>query len=841
MIGFVIVSHSAAVAAGVRDLARQLVRDRVPIAIAGGVDDPSDPIGTDPLRILAAIEAVYSEDGVVVFMDLGSAVLSAETALDFLTPDQRAHVHLCGAPLVEGVLAAAVQAMAGSSLAEVLAEADGALNAKAMQLHPMAPQDSSPQQPPESPNATAPFEGTDGFSTVVTSPLGLHARPAARIVNTVSHFDAQVTITNRGQSANAGSINQIMTLVAQQGDTLHIGATGPQAREALAAMRELAAANFHEANDRPTLAQKGALPLAHALGVDTPADLYGAPVVEGVSYGPAFVYHPVRARVREETVADPPSEWARLQQALASVHAALTQLQAESEQRIGAAEAMIFSAEAALLADPDLQQLAQDLILDQHLNAEAAWRQVTDAVAQRLEQAQQSYWQQRTADIYDVQTQVLRQLMDAPSDLPQLTGPAVLVAEDLPPSVTVLLRPEHVRGIVLERGGATSHTAILARAMGIPTVMGASGLLNKVTDGQLIALDGFAGRVWLHPTATLCAQVDALRQRLHDMRVAGARAALLPAQLRDGKRIRIMANIGGADEAAVAVRSGAEGIGLFRTEYLFMNRPSPPDEAEQYAAYVAAAAALDGEPLVVRTLDVGGDKAIAYLGMPAEGNPALGWRGIRYWLARPELATVQLRAILRAGAGRPLRLLAPMVSTVEELLAARSLIEEVCAALRNANLPCAADMPVGVMVETPAAVFMAHKLAPHVDFFSIGTNDLTQYVMAADRNNVQVATLANHLQPAVFQSIHHVVQAAHQAGIRVAVCGELAGDPNTALLLAGLGVDELSMNAAAIPAVKAALRRVTLGQTIALAEAVLGLTTVEEIEQLLGRQNLIPP
>lgn len=828
MIGFVIVSHSAELAAGVRDLARQMVRDRVPIAVAGGIDDPADPIGTDPFRVLAAIESVYSDEGVVVFMDLGSAVLSAETALDLLPAEQRPHVHLCAAPLVEGVVAAAVQALAGGTLAQVLAEATEALGAKQTHLNPAQFTGLQPAPGAE----VASVNGSEmAFSVRLDNPLGLHARPAARVVETVSHFDAQVSISRHEQTVQAHSINQILTLAAQQGDTLLFRAQGPEASGVLAALQRLAAANFNELPEEPLPPP----PLALTTHIDRPATCQGLPVSAGVAYGPATFYQPVVASVTEKRVTDPAQEWERLQAALATTKAELETLQQASLARIGQAEAAVFAAQIALLSDPDLQDAAHDLVFDQKLNAEAAWVRVTDAMAQRLQNVDQPYWQQRAADLHDVQSGLLRQLSGAPNDLPVFERPGILLARDLPPTVVALLRPEAVLGIVLEQGGATSHSAVLARGLGIPVVAGVGSCLNEVSAGETIALDGYTGRVWHPCDPTLTAVIDEVRVHIQKEEQAAAVEAQLPALLCDGKRIDVCANIGSVAEAERAVAQGADGVGLFRSEFLFLNRPAPPDEEEQFCAYNGAAAALGGRLLTIRTLDVGADKALAYLGLPAEPNPALGWRGIRYWLKRPELARPQLRAILRTGARYPVRLLFPMVSTLDELVAALALVGEAGAELRAAGHASAERVEIGVMIETPAAVLLAPQLAERVDYFSIGTNDLTQYIMAADRNNPRVADLAHPLQPAVLRAVHQVVQAAHQTGIRVAVCGEMAGDPRAAALLVGLGVDELSVSGPAIAHVKAALRQWSLPQALGMAETVLALATAGAVEDFLNR------
>jgi multiphosphoryl transfer protein len=624
-------------------------------------------------------------------------------------------------------------------------------------------------------------------------------------------------VASGAHQADARSMNQLLALATQQGDELTFSATGPEAGRALAALGKLAAAGFAEPHGEPLPALAG----ARTATITTPADRQGLAVVGGVVYGPAALYRRPPATVRERAVSDPPAEWQRFTAALRAVRAELTQLQHTSAAWLGEEEAAIFTAQAALLDDPDLQQVAADLILGQRLNAEAAWLRVTNAVAQRFAQAEQSYWRQRAADLQDIQNQVVHYLLGMVHDGPQLTEPSILVAADLPPTVLARLPAERLLGLLVEEGGVASHTAIIARALGLPTVMGLPGVMNGIRAGQVIALDGDTGRVWLQPDRALRARLTTVRKQAAQRQAAAQDVAHLPATLRDGKPLPVMANLSTVQEAQRAIASGAEGVGLLRTEFLFINRLALPDEEEQVQAYTTIAAALAGRPLVIRTLDLGGDKPAPYLGRLAEANPELGWRGIRYWLAHGEIAHTQLRAILRVGAAYPVKILFPMVATLAELAQARQAVTMAQAELRGQGLPCANRLETGVMVETPAAVFLAPQLAACVDFFSIGTNDLTQFVMAADRNNPQVAALANAHQPAVLRAIQQTVQAAHQAGVRVTVCGEVASDPDVALLLIGLGVDELSVNLPAIPAIKSRLRGATLAQTIALAEAAL--------------------
>ena len=828
MIGIVIVSHSRKIGEGVRDLAQQMVQDRVPIAVAAGLDDLTDPIGTDPIQVQAAIESVYSTDGVLVLMDLGSALLSAETALDFLTPEQRSNVFLCEAPLVEGTLAAAVQAMTGSSIMQVMAEARGALEAKRQQLIPVLPREASLT----SPNAMPDLAAAETLRLNVPNALGLHARPLARLVEIVSHFRSEIQVAKSvdGKSANVRSINSLAALGARQGDELLFSAVGPDAEAALAAIQALADTNFGDTHI-PTTEQaaadvRGVSPLV-TLGV-----INGIPVSPGIAIGPAALLYPDLPIVEEWTVDDVVAEWARIQVAIAAALAEIKAIE-ESAQQQGVAEAAIFAAHRLMLQDPELLADLQQKILTERCNAEAAWQRAIARIVEPYEVLDDAYLRARAADVRDVGRRVLRRLANAVSPSLVFAQSVILVASDLHPSETVRLDTVHVLGLVTEAGGPTDHSAILARALGIPALTGVPDVLNLVRDGQLIGLDGATGQLWLAPTAEDAALLYQRRAEWQADQARAQPAGRQPAVTRDGKQIVIMANISGPQELDVALAAGAEGVGLFRTEFLFMGRTQPPSEESQLATYRAVAAKLHGRPLVIRTLDVGGDKLIPYLGMRPEANPFLGWRGIRYCLANPLFFKMHLRAILRVAAEYPVQIMFPMVSTLAEVRDAKALLRVARDELNQENLPCAATLETGIMIEVPSAVILADQLAREVDFFSIGTNDLTQYLMAADRGNAQVAALVNAFQPAVIRAMQSVVSAAHAAGIRVSICGELAGNPLATPLLVGLGLDQLSMHAPIIPQIKTRIRALEMKTARALVKQLLTVHSAAEIEKRL--------
>lgn len=415
--------------------------------------------------------------------------------------------------------------------------------------------------------------------------------------------------------------------------------------------------------------------------------------------------------------------------------------------------------------------------------------------------------------------------------------PSIVVATDLYPSDVAQLPTEQVLGLLLERGGATSHSAILARALGIPAVVGIGPVLRTVSEGQEVCLDGSSGQLWLSPSQE---EVRTLRMRRETQRIE--RGSLLrrssePTYTHDGKRILVAANIGTDADAVAAATFGAEGVGLFRTEYLFLGSNSPPDEAEQMAIYRNVSHAIKGAPIIVRTLDIGGDKSIPYLSHPSEDNPFLGMRGIRFCLGNPKLFKTQLRALLQVGFTEPIKIMLPMVSTVEEIHQTQEIMEEAREELISEDKPYKSSPEIGIMIETPAAVLNAEQLAQEVDFFCIGTNDLTQYIMAADRGNPRVGHLIDPFQPAVLHAIRHVIAAAHNAGIWISMCGEMAGDPMATELLVGMGLNEFSMSAPAIPFVKERIRSLTISTAQATVANILALKTADEVKSYLTAKH----
>jgi phosphoenolpyruvate-protein phosphotransferase len=560
----------------------------------------------------------------------------------------------------------------------------------------------------------------------------------------------------------------------------------------------------------------------------------GLPASTGVAIGPVWVYRPVQVEVKRRTISSAEAEQQRLEAALTLAGEQLQALYQRTLENIGEEEAAIFEAHQLVLQDPELLDQVHTLIETQHLNAEAAVSDVVEHYAQSLLALEDEYFRARAQDVRDVGRRILYSLDGIrPEDIALPTSPVVIVAEDLTPSDTVQFDKSVILGFCTARGGPTSHTAIIARSIGVPAVVSAPVPIETLKNGTASVLDGTAGTLLLDPSETELAQAAQRQSGDKAEWEIQLAAAHQPAVTQDGVRVEVVANIGGVGDAQTAVLSGAEGVGLLRTEFLYLDRDSMPDEEEQVNLYRSIFEVLKPWPVVVRTHDIGGDKSVRYLGIQAETNTFLGWRAIRMMSERPDVLVSQFRALLRAGVETDLRIMLPMVSSVNEVRQAKTLLAQAIQSLEADGTPFLKKFQFGIMVEVPSAALLAEHLADEVDFFSIGTNDLTQYTLAVDRTNERVAPLASPLHPAVVQLIALTIRAAHKKGRWVGLCGELAGDPLAAPLLLGLGLDEFSMAAKSIPVVKQLLRRLSRSECEKIAEQVLSLPTTQEVEALL--------
>ena len=816
MVGIVIVSHSAKLAAAVEELARQMVQKPVAIATAAGIDDLENPFGTDVIAIQTAIESVYSSAGVIVLMDLGSAIISAEMALDFLSEEQRKNVILCEAPLVEGAIAAVVQASTGANIEQVIAEARSALIAKSSQLLIITKEDDN--------------TGTDNQEIVVSekqihlilnNQLGFHARPAAKFVSTAAQFKSHITLQNLTKNSNpvtAKSINQVITLGVRQGHEIVIKAVGDDAELALGALQQLVEDNFGETSAKVEEKRKQPKEIFTYKSIN---NLIGIPASPGIAIGSVVFYEPTIPEVRDEKVDNPEHEWQHLQLAIQTSKQQINSLRDDSG---------IFEAHLLFLQDPALLYQAQQLIFKQHKSAAVAWKIVIDEMLITYQNLEDSYLQARASDLKDIGIRVLQILTNASTISLELPQQSIIIASDLTPSEVAQIQPQQVLGICTAAGTSTSHSSLIASMLGIPMIVGLGNKLMQLVAGSKIALDGETGEIWLNPTE---AQLQILNQKKSTQYLISNNQS--PITL-DGKRITLMANIMGVNDAKFALESGADGVGLLRTEFLYLDRLTLPNEEEQFEIYQAIAEILDTLPLTIRTVDIGGDKPIPYLNITPETNPFLGWRGIRQSLDCPEMLKTQLRAILRASYGHNIKLIFPMVSSVREVRAAKEILEEVKTSLREEKIAFDEKIKVGIMIEVPAAVTMADKLAKEVDFFSIGTNDLSQYIMAADRTNSKVANLADPFEPALLRMIKKTVTAAHDVGINVSICGKFASNTIAIPILLGLGLDELSVNSSAIASVKAVISKLKIEETQAITSTVLQLDSASEVRDAISKR-----
>lgn len=806
MIGVVIVSHSRKLAEGVCELAEQMARGQVAIAAAGGIDDDAAPIGTDALKVQQAIESVYSDDGVIVLMDLGSALLSADTALELLPKGQRGCVHLCSAPLVEGAVSAVIAAASGRSIEQVIAEADGSLMAKADQLT------TPPLAPGPGARLTASGDVADEVALTLVNPLGIHARPAAQIVRTAAGYDARVSLRNASTSgpiADAASINAIMMLGARQGHRLALSATGPEVLEALGALTDLIESGFgeQEAILRPMPDQPERSP-----HIEPDGELVGIGATDGIAIGPTAVYSAPRVRTPIEAAKDPEEEWQCLQEALVAADKELAASLSSSPVGSGAECDAILGVQQLFLQDPALLDAAHRRILEVKLSAASAWADTIDEVAGRYAEHEIGRVRSRAPDLDDVGQRVLRHLVDSPStplDLPDTVG--ILVADDLLPSECATLDAKKVEGICLASGSANSHSAILVRALGIPMVVDLGQDILRLADGTPLAMDGQSGHVWVCPGVSVRRALEARRADTRARQRAALATSSRPGRTRDGERVHVLANIGSVPEARRAHGLGAEGVGLLRTEFLFQSHLEAPAEDEHVSAYVAVGEASGSGKLVIRTFDIGGDKPAWGLEAAKEANPCLGLRGIRLALQEPYVLQTQMRAILRVASRssprRQVALLLPMVSTLGEIRAAKEMLATTEDELAKGGIAYGRAL-LGIMVEVPSAVTMLDLLAPEVDYVSIGSNDLSQYVMAVDRTNPSVASIADPFDPALLRMIHQAIVACEGSGTPVGLCGELAAEPLALPLLLGMGLRELSMTPVVIPSAKEAIAQI---------------------------------
>ena len=867
-VGIVAVSHSKPLAEAARDLALQMISgEQPPLAVAAGTADGG--FGTDAVAVSEAIAEVENGDGTVVLVDLGSAILSAEMALEFL-PDPDARVEIVAAPFVEGLLAAVVRAATGGSVDEVAAEARGALLGKQEQLGQL-PESAGTDRTREvhidltaelhAPKAAQSAEKIELASSTVTliNPAGLHARPAAQLaelageLNTATGFAFTVAAkhkkTGDERIANLLSPLAVAALGTRAGDSVTVAATTTaqladaaqaddsrqadttvqqqRAAEAVAQLVELIASGFGEADAADEAgagsaagsaagvaaagagAATGADSVAAGAGADRDAGEPSRSTKTARAIGVSSGRVTATAQRMAESVAEPPAEPAepvatrpdlatetdRLREAISAV---VTQL--ETRQVNDPEAAAIVAATAKLAADPLIPEEAAPKLAAGLTAERAVWEVLTDLAANYAEAGGELA--ERATDVRDVRNRIVAELTGQPAPgIPEPGEPFILVARDLAPADTAVLDPQTCIGMVLGEGGPTSHTAIIARALGIAAVVDPSAY-QRIATGDTVLVDGDSAEVLIGPSEAEQKTARRSAQNLADLPPFTA-----PAATSCGYSVDILANVGKAADAALGVERGARGTGLFRTEFCFLGRQTAPSLDEQIAVYSSVLEHFRASKAVIRTLDAGSDKPLPFVTPDAEANPALGVRGYRTADNYPEVLTTQLRAIAAAAEATGVTpwVMAPMISTTEEAAEFASLARE------------HGLQQVGVMVETPAAALITDQLFEHINFVSIGTNDLTQYTMAADRLATELAHLNTPWQPAVLRMIREIGRLA--AGRPVGVCGEAAADPLLARVLVGLGVNSLSMSPQQVPLVGSAVNETSLADCQRAAEA----------------------
>ena len=816
MIGIVLVSHSRKLASALREMVLQMAGPEFPIQIAAGVGENHEELGTDAVHISEVLEPFCAGDGAVVLMDLGSAVLSARTALELLEARQvsgwREKLRLCPAPIVEAAVSAAVEASTGAGLEEVYREALTALEPKRDQLTDdphSAGSLAAPSTQTETNAAIATPDESESAEVelMIENEHGLHARPAAALVRFLNRFHCEVELTNlsshRGPSPGH-SLTSVSLLQARRGDTLRAVIRGSDAHALAVQLSNFAAARFGEREGSAVQPVSASARFPNRENEAARAGAFSAVGASGgIAIGPPLA---MQAAIPDPPEGEPGSageEIAKFEKAIAALSAKFRDPKASASagDKILAAQAMIFE-------DPVLLEAVRTTIRNEKRSAVQVWRNESEKLAVSFSAMEDEYLRARAADVRDISRSLLREMSGT-----ETTGriqpepPAILFTDELLPSEAMACDPQHVLGVLARTGSPTAHASILMRSAGIPMVVGASTIDPAVLrTAKLIALDGESGEVWIDPTPEELAEMEGRRGSRAVRFAEFEKAKLEPALTTDGVRIEVQANVGGAEDSTQAAANGAEGVGLLRTEFVYLSRREMPTEEQQTEALAAVLKPLGPGSIVVRTPDIGADKPLLFLPASEEHNPFLGVRGVRLSFEHTQFFASNLRAILRAGRGRNLWIMLPMVTTPDEMRRGRGLLEQAHQALQNSGVEHAWPVRFGMMVEVPAAAFLAERFATLADFFSIGTNDLTQYLLAAERGNAGLSHLQDSLHPIVLRAIQQVCEAA-VGHCHVSVCGDAASDPAAAALMTGVGVRSLSVRPNQIAVIKSTLRR----------------------------------
>ncbi|RSD28208.1 phosphoenolpyruvate--protein phosphotransferase [Mesobacillus subterraneus] len=564
--------------------------------------------------------------------------------------------------------------------------------------------------------------------------------------------------------------------------------------------------------------------------------LHGIAASNGIAIAKAYKLVEPDFTFEKKTIDVPAEEVARFQSALQTAKSELEKIRDHAGTALGADKAAIFDAHLLVLSDPELISPIEDKINNEKVNAEQALKETADMFISMFESMDNEYMKERAADIRDVTKRVLAHLLGIQIPNPSMIAEeVVIVAEDLTPSDTAQLNRQFVKGFTTNIGGRTSHSAIMARSMEIPAVVGTKSATEEINNGDLVVVDGLKGEVHFNPTPELLEAYKKTQEDFEKQKAEWAKLVNEKSVTADGHHVELAANIGTPKDLKGVVENGGEGIGLYRTEFLYMDRDQLPTEEEQYTAYKAVLEGMEGKPVVVRTLDIGGDKELPYLNLPKEMNPFLGFRAIRLCLEEQDIFRTQLRALLRASVHGNLKVMFPMIATLNEFREAKAMLEEEKSKLVNEGIQVADHIELGIMVEIPSTAVLADQFAKEVDFFSIGTNDLIQYTMAADRMNQQVSYLYQPYNPSILRLVNMVIDAAHKEGKWAGMCGEMAGDETAIPILLGLGLDEFSMSASSILKARSLIRNLSKADMEQLASDVLNMSTTEEVVEAVNR------
>ena len=803
MFGIVIVSHSRILAESLSALASEISGKNIPIAFAGGVEGDEKLFGTDATDILDAVESVYSDEGVLVFADMGSALISTETALDFMDAEKAANVYISPAPMVEGVISAAVQCGIGSSIKASASEAEESLFQKIEFLKKKDYPSDNIKNNSASPGQTE--ENIQKRVFRIKNKNGLHARPASKLIKTVSASGCRVEVSNitggRGP-ANALSLNRLSSLEVLKDDEVLITASGDEG-DVLHFFEEtekLINNNFGEDDGSPDIKSLNKEDEKKETGLIS--------LSEGIALGRAYILSEASIDVKTEKTENCADEIIKLESAVNEVKSEIKRSIIKGRNRISSDKMQIIETHLFILDDPDLFEESRNRINKEKITASSAWSQSAKDVVKRYENLEDIYLKTRSSDIRDVSSRVLNKLTNNMTQSDEIDAGSVVIAEKLIPSQVLRLDPDRISGILVSDSSTSSHAAILAKSLGIPSI-GGYDKISLIKKDDFIVFDSALCEVFINPDEKikedfLNRKETFIKEKLELQKISSEHAFT-----REGKLVQVNANISSLAEAYSAVKNGADGIGVLRTEFLFLEKNSPPSEEEQFSFFSSVFKIMDGRPVTVRTLDIGGDKQVPYMNLPVEDNPFLGLRGVRIYSEYPDIIKTHIRALLRAGFDNDLKIMIPMISKFEECSRSYDIINKVHLELEEENIDHIWPVEIGIMIETPASVVMADELAGISDFFSIGTNDLTQYTLAAERGNPDLAKYSDPYDPAVIRRVRKPVLAAEKAGIDVSLCGELGGDTEAVPLLIGLGITSLSMNPHRIPEVKKKIRNIS--------------------------------